>query len=203
MKKIILSLTLLVGLMASPSMAAVQLSISGTDAGAGNSLELQLGQTGSMFVWMSTDAGQTIAGVGVDLLSSDTSVLEATAYNIANPASRWLSVAAGDLGDLSRNSNAFALPPFAGTGLSTSGQGDFALFSEIQFSATALGATTLSLQANSNGFADSNATNNDLSGQLAGVTGSVNVVSAVPEPSSAALLVMAAGVAAVRRRRRS
>lgn len=201
MKKIIFVVTVLLGLAAAPCHAAVQFSTSGTDAGAGNMLDLQVGQTGSMFLWMSTDAGQVVAGAGIDILSSDANILEATSYEIANPSNRWAGAPNnGTLGDLVTGSNAFAIPGFGSTGLSTSGQADFVLFSEVQFTATALGATQLSLVANSNGFASSAITNNDLSGSLDGVTASVNV-SAVPEPSSAALLLTAAAGCAWRRRR--
>lgn len=200
MKRVVFSLAMLLSLMAAPAMAAVQFSTSGTDANQGNSLSLQVGQTGSMFVWISTDQGQTVAGIGMDILSSDANVLEGTAYNIANPNNRWLAPNAGTVGDLVTGSNAFALPGISGTGLGTNGQADFQLFSEIQFNATAAGATNLSLQINGNGFGDS--TGADLAGTVAGVAGNVSV-SAVPEPSSMALLAMAAGGACLRRRRRA
>lgn len=203
MKKIVFAVAMLLGLAAVPCQAAVQFSTSGTDAGAGNVLDLQVGQTGSMFLWMSTDAGQVVAGAGIDILSSEANVLEATSYQIANPNNRWLGAPDnGTLGDLVTGSNAFALPGLGSTGLSTSGQADFVLFSEVQFTATALGASQLSLVANSNGFASSATTNNDLSGSLNGVTAGVNV-SAVPEPGSAALLLTAAAVCGWRRRRQA
>lgn len=205
MRRILMSLMLGLGLLAAPATAAVQFSTSGTDANQGNSLSLQVGQTGSMFVWMSTDSGQIIAGVGVDVLSSDPAALEASSYNIgttnADASQRWVTpVTVGTLGDLVTDSNAFALPGILGTGISTTGQTDFVLFSEVQFTATGEGMTTLTLQANQNAFGD--AQGNDLSGQLADVSASVNVT-AVPEPGSGALLVLLGGVACWHRRRRS
>lgn len=198
MKTLLLSAAIAFGLLATPSLAAVQFSTSGTDAGQGNSLSLQVGQSGSLFVWVSTDAGQTIAGIGADILSDNAAVLEGTAYIMPNPASRWAGEpTVGALGDLVTGSNAFALPGIVGTGISTAGQNDFVLFSEIQFSATAEGSANVSIAANANGFGDS--LGNDLSGQFAGVGAVVNVT-AVPEPSSAALLTLALGGVFLRRR---
>lgn len=198
MSRFFLAALMVIG-MASASQAAVILSTSATDANAGTSLELQVGQTGSIYTWISTNAGQTFTGVGIDILSSAADVLEATAHNINNPGNRWLNVAAGDLGDLVTGSNAIALVGFAGDGLSTSGQDDFTLHSEIVFTATAIGQTQLTITPNNNGIGD---LTGDVTGSVTFGSGAVNVT-AVPEPSSLCLLGGLFGLGVLRRKRRA
>lgn len=168
---------------ASQAKADVVFSISNTDSAAGSDLQLQQGETGSMFVWISTEPGTTYAGIGLDILSSDAAILEGTNYEIFNPSLRWLNVETGDLGDMVTGSNAFALPGVAGTGLSTDGA--FALFSEVQFSALEIGTTGLSFAVNSNGIGDLVGTVDPAT--ITFGTGSVNVT-AVPEPGSFAAI---------------
>ncbi|GEM_PF-1597860 len=191
---------LFAGLFVGTVNADIKFSTSSTNSEAGSNLDLILGQTGSIFVWASTETGQTLTGISLDILSSDLSVLEASGNLIANPDSRWLQTEAGTLGDLVDDGYGFALPGIGGTGLSTSGVNDFALFSEIQFTATGLGMTDLNIDFGLQGIGDSGG-NSLGGGDLVFGTGSVNV-SAVPEPSS--LTVLALGMTAltlVRKRR--
>jgi hypothetical protein len=201
MKKIVFTLLFLC-LAASQAQADIVFSTSGTDANAGTNLNVEVGQSASMFVWVSTNAGFTINGLNINILSSEADVLQATSHLIANPGgTRWNASAPGTLGDLATNVNAIAL--FAPAGLSTTGLNDFVLFSEVQFDATALGTTNLSFTQGANSV-----TYRGVQGQTAWSqwnapgTGTVNVISAIPEPSSAAVLgLLSIGGLALRRRR--
>jgi hypothetical protein len=160
-------------------------------------LNLRLGETGSMFVWIRTDIGQTVVGIEMDIFSDDVSVLEATSHVVVNPGgTRWgVEATSGDLGDLVRGSSAFSIPPFAGTGLTTAGE--FLLHSEVQFQATGLGTTNLSFGFPGNGIADED-------GDITPITGTAVVnVTAVPEPGSfAAIGLVGLAVGGVRRWRK-
>jgi hypothetical protein len=180
--------------LGSMANAGIILSTSGTDANAGGDLEIFENASSSLFVWVSTDAGQTINGLSLNILSSDASILDATAHLIANPDSRWNGSNGGTLGDLVTGSNAISL--FGG--LSTAGQDEFVLHSEVQFNATALGTTAISFTPGIQGISARG--EGDISGSIAFGTGSVSVISAVPEPSSMALLGVA-GIGFIARRR--
>ncbi len=195
MTKFLIASFAFVSLLASQAQAAViNFSTSASDANAGTSLSLEPGNSGSMYVWVSSDPGQTIVGMDLGILSDNASVLQATSWNIANPANRWASAVDGTLGDLVTGSSAIALPPFAGTGLSTSGA--FELYGTVEFLATDLGTTNLTFVTGSNGFGDLGGSFTPTFG-----TGSVSV-SAVPEPSSmVALAAVGTAVGAYRRRK--
>ena len=175
----------------------INFSTSNLDAAAGSSLNLNVGQEGSMYVWIRTDPGQILTGAALNILSSEANVLEALEYTIQNPGSvggpRWANVNTGTLGDLVTGSSVFALPGLGSTGLTTNG--DFVLHSEIRFSATNIGTTNLSFGVGPQGVAD-------FGGPVTPVfnTGSVNVLTAVPEPSSFALLGLAGAAIGYRRR---
>jgi hypothetical protein len=191
----LLAITTILGLAGQASAAVtINFSTSNTDAGAGAELNLGLGETGSMFVWVSSDPGQTLTGIALNIVSDNLNVLQATSYEIENPSGdRWADVNNGTLGDLVSGSQAFALPPFAGDGLATGG--DFVLHSTVQFVATELGSTNLSFTLGSNGVGD---LNGNVTPEFN--TGFVNVT-AVPEPGSFALLGLI-GVAYGYKRRR-
>jgi len=198
MKKAILVLAL-VCLFAGNAQADIKFSTSATNANAGSNLNLINGQSGSLYVFVSTAAGSILRGVNINILSSNAPVLQATSHLIDNPGSRWSFVSAGTLGDLVTNANAV---DFFGTsaGVGTSGQNDFVLFSTINFNATAIGTTNLSFTEGSNGVRYRGNVN-AWTGWAKG-TGSVNV-SAVPEPNAAvAMGLVALTAGALRRRRR-
>lgn len=181
-------------LVPSQSSADIVFSTSNTSHTAGTNLSLNVGDSGSMFVWISTNNGQELDAVSLSILSNNADVLEATAHNINNPSNRWFGVAPGVLGDLVTDSNAFTL--FGG--LSTNGKTDFTLHSEIAFTATSLGQTVLSFAEGKDFMSDG--TGVPIWDQFA--TGTA-VVTAVPEPSSALLLTGVVCVAAAYRRRRA
>ncbi|MFK7734995.1 MAG: PEP-CTERM sorting domain-containing protein [Pirellulaceae bacterium] len=194
MRKILLTVLSLALFSASISEAAVlQLSTSATDPDAGSSLSLNINDSGSMFVWVAADDGQTIRGMSIDILSSDVAVLEATDHIV--DGSRWQAAGVGDLGDLVDNSNSVAIT--SGTGIVGN---TLVLHSEVQFIATAAGTTDLQLARGFEGFVD---------GAFADIPdteityggGTVNV--AVPEPSSIGLIGLGAIAGVLRRRRRA
>lgn len=195
MKKFIAALVLGLGMVSSAN-ADIILSTSASDANAGSNLNLGLGESGSMYVWVSTNVGQVINGLSIDVTSSDTAVLEATGHVIENPASRWFATGSGTLGDLIDDSNSITL---VGGGLGTAGQSDYVLHSEVMFDATALGTTSLAISPGQQGISAFG--EGDISGSINFGGGSVSV-SAVPEPTSAAVLVGLASLVGLRRRRR-
>lgn len=198
--------TLLTCIMVSGTDAAVnlRLSTSATDANAGNSLNLQLGQSGSMFVWASTSAGQTITGLSLNIESSDTSTLQATNHTTQNPGNtRWqIPTGEGTLGDLVTGTNSFVL--FGQSGLSTANETTFALHSEIQFDATALGTTNLSITRGQFDIVEGAGFVTIPDTEITFGTGAVTVASAtvIPEPGSAGLVSLGFGGLLMRFRRR-
>lgn len=198
MKKLLLTLCLLC-IFTGQAHADIKFSTSATDANAGSSLNLLTGQSGTMYVFVSTASGSILRGVNINILSSNAPVLQATSHVINNPTGRWSNVSPGVLGDLVTNANAL---DFFGTtgGIGTTGQSDFVLFSTVTFNATAEGTTGLSFTEGSNGVRYRGNVN-AWTGWAVG-TGSVTV-SAVPEPNAAlALGLFAMSASALRRRRR-
>lgn len=195
MKRVLLALAA-VAMMASSASAQVDIfySTSGTDAFAGNSLNLTLGDTGSIFVWVTNNDAAVIDGLGIDMLSSDVNVLEATSHTINDPGTRWLSSNEGDLGDLVTDSVAIALVGLNGDGIANDGTP--VLHSEIQFEATALGSTELTIIENADAISVSGNAPASLNFGTANIT-----VNAVPEPGSAILLAGLIGGVVMRRRR--
>lgn len=203
MKKVLFLALSLLCFTASAANADIVFSTSATDANAGSDFTFQEGQTGQIYVWVSTEAGQTINGLSLDILSSDANVLEATAHTIENPViianlTRWGGTGAGDLGDLVNDSNAVGL---GGIGLNTGGLSNFVLHSTVDVLATGVGTTNLSFAEGNNLITDDQSV-----GSIADTInfggGSVTV-NAVPEPSTFfALGVATIGFGAYQLRRR-
>jgi hypothetical protein len=198
MRKILLTVLSLALLSASTSEAAVlQLSTSATDPNAGSSLTLNINDTGSMFVWVAAEDGQTIRAMSIDIASSDLSIIEATDHVV--DASRWQSAGTGDLNvapdRLVDDSNSVAIT--SGTGIVGN---TLVLHSEVQFTATAIGSTDLQLARGFEGFVDGGFVDiPDTEITYGG--GTVNV--AVPEPSAISLLGLGAIAGVMRRRRKA
>lgn len=200
MKKIAIMMALLLALV-SNAQADIIFSTSNTDAFAGSDLNLaNVGDTGRMYVWVSTAPNQVINGMSVNIDSDDASVLQATSHLIYNPnGTRWNGVSAGTLGDLVTDFRALALfPPF---GIGTTGPNDFVLFSEVNFVATAEGTTNLGFSEGPLSVTYRGGTTTIWNTWNIG-TGSVTVGNAIPEPSTAALAgVLAVAGLMVRRRK--
>ncbi|MFN7574627.1 MAG: hypothetical protein ACK5SA_06185, partial [Planctomycetota bacterium] len=77
MKKALLFIAL-VCLFTGSAQADIKFSTSATNANAGSNLNLIAGQSGSMYVFVSTAAGSILRGVNINILSSNTPVLQAT-----------------------------------------------------------------------------------------------------------------------------
>lgn len=197
MKKLFVFLALAVWASSSAhAQVDVLFSTSDTDMNAGTTLDVILGESGSMYLWVINNDAAAIDGLGLDVLSSNAAALEATAHNIANPTNpnRWAATAEGDLGDLVLNSNAFALIGFGSDGIANDGVGVF--HSQVVFTATELGTTDLSVAENSNLISvTGNAPNSVNFG-----TGTVNVVP-IPEPGSLMAGVFGLGLLYSRRRK--
>jgi hypothetical protein len=196
MKKLFLVLAFALCVCTSQAQAQIDLlySTSDSDAFAGSDLNMFLGESASMFVWVINDDLAAIDGLGIDLLSDNAAVLEATAHNINEPAGRWAATQAGTLGDLAIDTNAFALIGFGSDGIANDGIAT--LHSEIVFDATDLGFTNLSIAENSNLIS---VTGNAPQSVNFG-TGTVTVAQ-IPEPGSL-IVVSAIGLMVVTRRNR-
>jgi hypothetical protein len=208
MKKVLFAalLMLVSALTSTAAMADIIFSSSGTDAAAGTNVNVNQGATGSIYVWVSTEAAQTISGISFNILSSDSTIASGLSHSIQNPGdpARWTTVQAGTVnsnGNLLNNHRAFILPPplSQNTGLSTSGLSDFVLHSELSFTATNIGTTDLTFTPTSAGISFLGVGGNQWNNVIKG-TGSIT---AVPEPSSALLLTGVACAAAAYRRRRA
>lgn len=197
MKNVLLALAVLLSAATSADAAIVKWSTSGVDANEGSNLTLQLGSTGSIYVWASTDSGEAIRGFSFDAISDNPSILEGTDHIIEEPTGRWLSTGPGTLGDLVTGSNAIASSFLGQTGINTGGEENFVLHSEIQLLATELGTTNVMLQEGTAGISDGS---NSIATQFFG--GTVNVT-AVPEPGTCAVLGLGAVTVWLRRKRRA
>ncbi|TWT76182.1 PEP-CTERM motif protein [Planctomycetes bacterium CA13] len=186
---------------------SIVLSMSMDDPNAIVDIELGEGAASSLYLWVDPLADQKIVGMGIDITSSQPSVLEATTHTILNPSffggafNRWDGSNAGSLGDLVSGSNAVAVTGLgiadANTGFGDVSVSGFFLHSQIDFLATAIGSSTVGISANIFGVSDSDGL---VTPSFTG--GTVNVV-AVPEPSSVAVLAMGLVGLVVGRRRRA
>ena len=199
MKKRLFLFLAMLTLAVAPIQADIIFSTSSVDPFAGTNLQLtNVGDSGSIFVFFSTEEGRVLQGVSFNIDSSDADTLEATAHLVQNPGStRWNQTSPGALGDMVVDSRAAAL--FAPFGLGTMGHGDFVLYSELQFVATAFGNTGLSFSRGPLGLSYRGIQGDQWD---TFTTGTAIVTVAIPEPTSAILLVGAGlGLVSIRRRK--
>jgi hypothetical protein len=174
-------------------------STSSTNPFAGTTLNLaNVGSTGSMYVYFSTEQGRVLQGTSFNIDSSDINILQATAHLVENPGSaRWQSINPGVLGDLVVDTRAVALfPPF---GLGTNGMNDFVLYSEVRFNATAEGVTQLSFSRGPLGLSYRDVPGDQWDNF---VKGTATVIVAIPEPTGFTVLAISALNGLLMRRRR-
>jgi hypothetical protein len=191
----------LTSICVSTTQADIIFSRSGTDPLAGGNVTAQLGQTSSVFVWVSTAPAQTMTGISFNVLSSKLAIASGTLHTVQNPGPRFSTVQVGALnasGNMLNNHRAFYLPNLTpGTGISTGGLGNFVLHSELQFTANSLGTTNLTFTPTNAGISFLGVGGNQWNNVVKG-TGSIT---AVPEPS-AALFLLVGGIGCVVSRRR-
>lgn len=203
MKKTLLAVLFFVAsICVSTAQADIIFSSSSTDAMAGGDVTVGVGQSGSVFVWVSTAPAQTMTGISFNVLSGVPAVASGVSHSVQN-GGRWSSLQAGTVnsnGNLLHNHRAFYLPGLTnGTGISTGSLDSFVLHSELQFNATSLGTTNLSFTATTAGISFLGVGGNQWNNVVKG-TGSIT---AVPEPATALVLLVGATGLLVARRRRS
>ena len=205
MKKLItLALVAIASLCCSAAQADIIFSSSSTDANAGNTVTVQQGQASSIYVWVSTEANQTMTGISFNILADDNTIASGVSHVVENPGPRFSTVQAGSVntsGNILNNHRAFYLPGLTdGTGISTSGLTDFVLHSTLNFNADNLGSTELTFTPTTAGISFLGVGGNQWNNVTKG-TGIINVT-AIPEPTSALVLLAGSmGLALVRRRR--
>lgn len=203
-------LFLLTSICVSTSQADIIFSSSGTDPLAGGNVTAQVGQSSSVFVWVSTEPTVTISGLSFNILSSNTSVASGVSHQVQNPTSgdpalpRWGSLNNPTFnnanGNILHNHRVFFNPTIApGRGISTGGLGNFVLHSQLNFNATQIGTTNLTFTATTAGVSYVGVSGNQWNNVVKG-TGSIT---AVPEPASALVLLLGATGCLIARRRRS
>ncbi|MBL8854592.1 MAG: PEP-CTERM sorting domain-containing protein [Planctomycetaceae bacterium] len=204
MKKTVLAvLFFLTSMCVSTAQADIIFSSSGTDPLAGGDVTVQVGQSSSVFVWVSTAPAQTMTGISFNVLSSLPAIASGISHTVQNPGPRWSTVQAGAVntsGNLLNNHRAFYLPGLTnGTGFSTGGLNNFVLHSELKFTANTIGTTNLTFTPTNAGISFLGVGGNQWNNVVKG-TGSIN---AVPEPAAAMVLLVGATGWLVSRRRRS
>lgn len=204
MKRIFWAVLVVCGLAAGSARADLVFSTSATDANAGTTVNMFEGDTASLYIWVSSLNGQTINGMGLDILSNDAAILQAISHTIENPivfgsTRRWNGTPnGGTLGDLAIRSRAAAVTT---PGVSTSGASDFVLHSTLQFTATALGSTEITFREGQDRMTAVG--QGSIFSSISRGTANVNVLTAVPEPGSFAVLGLAGlACAGVRRFRK-
>ncbi len=162
-----------------PAAGVVKFSTSGESADAGSDLTLPAGSPGSLYVWVSTDPGEVLNGIDLVFDFDTPSVAQATGFETVN-GGRWANTTSSL--DPAPRAQAFSLPGIAGTGLTTSGQDDFVLFTTLALQASELGTSGIAISPGQNGIGTS-------AGNVASTFSfQGGTVTAVPEPSSLAAI---------------
>jgi hypothetical protein len=201
MKKLSMLFFLAISAIAGNSRADLVFSTSNTNALAGSTLSLELGQTGFLHTWVSSNApGNRIIGVGFSVAESSPAVINALSHVVENPAGRWIAANPGALNVGSNLINDSASAGVPGSGILTAGPADFVLHSTFQVTALAGGQSILTFVPHSN-------PGNGI--QIQGITGNqwnntpkgTALVSVIPEPSSMLLWIAGVAGASLMRRR--
>ncbi|QDV45377.1 hypothetical protein Enr13x_52540 [Stieleria neptunia] len=176
------------------------------DAQSGNALDLNLGSNETLGIWVTGATDQTIRALSFNLSADTPGVVNSTGLSFDDLATRWpLNNTSSDLigqsasGLLIDDAQVATLGSFAGTGVTFTAANPAIRLGTVDVSADNVGSTLLAFNVGSNGV-------NDQTGAISGfATGgrTLNVITAIPEPSSAtALLAMGVVGWVVRRRRK-
>ena len=207
--KRILFLALAVGCLGVSSANAqvgVFFSISDTDAGAGNVLNLNDGDSGSLYVWVDNmdSSGNAVDGIDLDIIGSGDPMVVANGFNIDNPQigpgiNRWDGAGTGTLGSspglLVDDANAVTLLPALG-GIQN-GIGPV-LHATLDFTVTGTGTTDLNFDFGQFGISVVGQAPQSVNFGGAQIN---SAGGAIPEPSAMALVGAIFGGVMLRRRR--
>ncbi|MEM8738537.1 MAG: PEP-CTERM sorting domain-containing protein [Planctomycetota bacterium] len=188
---------------------SIFLSTSETDPFGGTTLDLAVGDTSTLYVWVDPTNAGTINGLDLDILSDTPEVLEGVSFEVFNPnlagaLFRWTGTGTGDIGDLVLGSNSVsASPADFGDYLGALGpaleqgtvvEGNF-LHAALVFTATAEGQALITPQASSRGI--SSVSDSSIAEAFSFGTATVTV----PEPTASVLLALT-GLGVMARRHR-
>ncbi len=203
MKRLCYALALLVA-VCSTSQADILIGTDLADAQSGTAVDLELGTTTTLEIWLAGDADQNIRAISFNWNSDAAGIVNSSSLVIDDVNGRWPlnNLGQGDptaesgTGLLLDDVQLATLGSFAGTGV-TFTNGDPVRLGTVDISADNLGTAITNFSDGSNGVLDANGVVDGFA--VGGRT--FNVISAVPEPSAVALLGMFAGIATLRRRR--
>lgn len=164
-----------------PAAGVVKFSTSGENADAGSDLTLAAGSTGSLYVWVSTAPDQLIQGIDLQFDFGTPSVARPTGFDTVNDG-RWGTIQSRlePVPGVDANLLAFFPNPF-GTGLTTNGPDDFALFTTLSLEALEMGTSEIAISPGPLGIGTS-------AGDASSFSFQGGTVTAVPEPSSLAAI---------------
>ncbi|MCD0460823.1 PEP-CTERM sorting domain-containing protein [Roseiconus lacunae] len=206
MKTLFFALTMLV-ITPAVVRAEIFIGLDLADAQSGTELNLNLGTSSTLEIWMSGAVDQNIRALSINLNSDNVGIVNSSNLLFDELTTRWpLNNATADwtgqsaTGLLIDNAQGATLGSFAGTGVTFTAASPAVRLGTIDISADTVGSTNLAFSPGSNGV-------NDATGGITGfaVGGrSLNVldVTAIPEPSSFAALGTLAMAGLVTRRRR-
>lgn len=209
MKKFILAFAVLLGGV-NAARADFVIGTDLVDAQSGTELNLELGTTSTLEIWVLGEESQNIRGVNFNMGSDAPGIVNSSSLLIDDLNNRWpLNNLGGNFPDptddsanglLVNDAQLATIGAFVGTGVTFTAAEPAVRLGTIDISADTIGTANIEFTPGPNGVLDQ-------TGAITGfVTGSrvFNVVSitAIPEPSSLIALSMMATVGLVRRRRR-